>query len=203
MAKEVTLPSGVVVTVTSVPGRILLDLLNTIPEPKPPVITREGTTRTEENTSDPEYQTALTKYKTDQGKLAQEIYITQGIRKVISIPEDKIALDDDEWIDKLELLGLKPAREPKMARWRDWLLYHIVDEGDVAFLMTEVAVAGGGVTEDLVKAASDSFRPEQAGPSNNGVPATPAVRQPDTTGDVATGPSEQVRTEGSSPLYTD
>lgn len=203
MAKEVTLPSGVVVTVTSVPGRILLDLLNTIPEPKPPVITREGTTRTEENTADPEYQTALTKYKTDQGKLAQEIYITQGIRKIISIPEDKIALDDDEWCDKLELLGLKPAREPKMARWRDWLLYHVIDEGDVAHLMTEVAVAGGGVTEELVKAASDSFRADEGEPADNGVHTSAAIRQPDTTGSLVAWPGEQVRTEGSSPLHTD
>lgn len=203
MAKEVTLPSGVVVTVTSVPGRILLDLLNTIPEPKPPVITREGTTRTEENTADPEYQAALTKYKTDQGKLAQEIYITQGIRKIISIPEDKIALDDDEWIERLELLGLKPAREPARARWRDWLLYHVIDEGDVAHLMTEVAVAGGGVTEELVKQASDSFRAEQGGPDNNGVPAEAAIRQPDSTGNMVAWPGEQVRTEGSSPLHTD
>lgn len=202
MAKEVTLPSGVVVTVTSVPGRILLDLLNTIPEPKPPVITREGTTRTEENTSDPEYIAAVNKYKTDQGKLAQEIYITQGIRKVISIPEDKIALDDDEWIERLELLGLTPAHEGR-GRWRDWLLYHVIDEGDVAHLMTEVAVAGGGVTEELVKAASDSFRPEQNGPDNNGVSAEAAIRQPDSTGNMVAWPGEQVRTEGSSPIYTD
>lgn len=203
MAKEVTLPSGVVVTVTSVPGRILLDLMNTIPEPKPPVITREGTTRTEENTSDPEYIAALTKYKTDQGKLAQEIYITQGIHKIISIPDTKFELDDDEWIERLESIGLKPAREPKRARQRDWLLYHIVDEGDVAFLMTEVAVAGGGVTEELVKAASDSFRPEQGGPNDNGVQAEAAIRQPDTTGSLVAWPGEQVRTEGSSPLHTD
>lgn len=203
MAKEVTLPSGAVVIVTSVPGRILLDLLSILPEPKPPVITREGTTRTEENTSDPQYQAALTKYKTDQGKLAQEVYVTQGIRRIISIPDDKCALEDDEWIERLELIGIKPAREPARARWRDWLLYHVIDEGDLAHLMTEVAVAGGGVTEELVKAASDSFRPEQAGPDNNGVQPTPAIRQPDTTGNMVTWPSEQVRTEGSSPLHSD
>lgn len=203
MAKEVTLPSGVVVTVTSVPGRILLDLLNTIPEPRAPVITREGTSRTEENTNDPEYLAAVQKYKTDQGKLAQEVYITQGIRKIISVPDDKCSLDDDEWIDRLELIGIRVAREPKMARWRDWLLYHVIDEGDVAHLMTEVAVAGGGVTEELVKAASDSFRPEQAGPDDNGVYPSSDLRLGDQAGELVPWPSEQVRTERSSTIHSD
>lgn len=181
-SRDVTLPSGVEVQVTGVPAMLVLAVLQTIPEPKPPIIQLEGKERTEENPNDPEYLKKVQEYKVAQGRLTNEAYLANGVLKINKLPDDKIPLESDDWVERLEIVGVQP-RKVGLGRRIDWLQYHILGDGDLSELITAIALAGGGVTEELVKQAADSFRPIENGTAPIDLSTAAAIRQRDQAGD--------------------
>lgn len=183
MTQQVDLPSGNKVIVTSVPSMAVLRVLNSIPAPKPPIVTLENG-RQEENPADPEYNRQLQDYQVKQGQLTNELYLANGVLKVVELAEGKFDLGDDTWIEQLEIVGLDPRREG-LGRKIDWLMYHVLGDGDLGEIISGIAIAGGGVTEALVKQAAESFRAHENGQVTTGLPTETEVRLGDTPEDFA------------------
>lgn len=177
--KQVDLPSGNKVIVTSVPSMAVLKVLQTVPEPKPPIVVRDNG-REEENPADPEYNRKVKEYQERQGQLTNELYLANGVLRVVELAEGKYELEDDTWIEQLEIVGMTIRREPKLARKIDWLQYHVLGDGDLGEIISGIAIAGGGVTEALVKQAAESFRPNQNGTALTVVPTEAELRLGDT-----------------------
>lgn len=189
MYKDVTLPSGVQVRVTSVPAMVVLQVSNMLPEPKVPMWYNEEKQRSEPHDLDPEYIAAVNKHKTDLGQLINQAYLANGIVKVLHLPEDKYELDSDEWIEGLEFVGIK-INKTGLGRKVDWLQYHILGDADVPVVITEIAQIGGLVSEARVEAAADSFRPNQNGTTTAESQTEAIIRQRDQTDSDPTGASD-------------
>lgn len=177
-ARQVNLPSGNKVVVVSVPSMAVLKVLNSIPSPKAPIVELENG-RQEENIADPEYNRQLMDYQTKQGQLTNELYLANGVLRVVELAEGKFDLDDDAWVEQLEIVGMSVRREG-LGRRIDWLQYHVLGDGDLGEIIAGIAIAGGGVTEALVKQAVDSFRTNENGSAPIRLPAQAEVRLGDT-----------------------
>lgn len=178
-AHQVDLPSGNKVLVTSVPSMAVLKILNNVVAPKPPIVTLDNG-RTEENIMDPEYNRQLIDYQTKQGQMTNELYLANGVLKVIELAEGKLALESNDWIEQLEIVGMT-IRTQGLGRRIDWLQYHVLGDGDLGEIIAGIAIAGGGVTEQLVKQAADSFRNDTQPGRLTVVPTETEVRLGDTS----------------------
>lgn len=186
MSKDVTLPSGVVVRLSAVPSMTILAVTQQLPEPKVPIWHNPDKDRDEPNPIDPEYLEAVKNRQAQMGQITTQAYLANGV-KVVSIPEDKHDLDDDTWVEGLEIVGI-PVRRSGIGRYVDWLQYHILGDYDLGEVITGIAVAGGTISEDQVAQAVDSFRVDQNGAALTLVPPEPAIRQRDTAdNDTGTG----------------
>lgn len=177
--REIELSCGAKAVVTSVPSMLVLGILEAHQAPRPPVITLDNG-RQEENPNDPEYARQVSQHQTLTGRLTNEAYLAQGVVRVYDLPEGKYSLDDDAWIELAEIVGV-PVRHEGLGRKIDWLQYHIMSDGDLGDIISGIAVAGGGVTEAMVKKAADSFRTEQDGPALTLVSSETEVRLGDQT----------------------
>lgn len=178
MGKEVTLASGTVVRLNAVPSMIVLAVSNSIPEPKVPMWHNEAKDRDEPNPVDPEYLEAVKKRQADIGQLTTAAYLANGV-EIIELAPGKFRENDDAWIERLEIVGLKPRREG-LGRFVDWLQYHVLGDDDLNEIIMGIATAGGTVTEEEVALAAESFRDNQNGTANTELSAQTALRQRDT-----------------------
>lgn len=178
MSKDVTLPSGVKVRLTSVPSMIVLAVSQSLPTPKVPIWHNPDKDRDEPNPIDPDYIEAVKRHGEQLGQLTTAAYLANGV-KVLEVPEDKYPLDSDEWIERLEILGIAP-RVSGIGRYIDWLQWHVLGDTDITDIITGIAVLNGTISEAQVEQAAESFRPNQNGPALAIVPTQADVRLGDT-----------------------
>lgn len=182
MSKEVTLSSGVVVRLNAVSPMLVLAVSNSIPEPRVPMWRNEEKQRDEPNELDPDYVQAVQDRQIALTRLTTEAYIANGVT-VLSVPNNKLPLDSDDWIEGLEIVGIQ-VRKAGKGRLVDWIQYHLLeDANDLTELLTGVAVTGGLVSEEQVEAAAESFRPTTNGQAATEVPSQAALRFGDTVPD--------------------
>lgn len=160
--RKLELKSGVVLDVRAVPSMVIAAVQTNNPEPKPPTwINEEKGNREESNPADPTYLKAVEEHKTALAMKINDAFLANGV-KVVSLPEDKVPLDSDEWIEGLTFVGLDVPKTG-IGRRVAWLRWHILDDSDFVDVISAIASAGGLVTEAQVEEAAKSFRPNENG----------------------------------------
>lgn len=165
----VTLSTGVVVRVRPVASLIISDIARAIPEPKIPRVYIETKAREEENPNDPGYLKALVDRETAQAMAVNDAFLLMGT-EVVSAPPDLWALDSDDWIDRLALIGIAKPEGPH-ARYLAWMKYIAAPlQTDIVALLHGVGRLSA-VTEDDVQAVADGFR--RSGEGRADLPGSP------------------------------
>jgi len=166
----VTLSTGVVVRVRPVASLIISDIARAIPEPKPPKVYIEEKAREEENPNDPGYLKALDDRQTAQAMAVNDAFLLMGT-EVKSSPPDLWAVESDEWVDRLSLVGIGKPEGPH-ARYLAWMKYVAAPlETDIVALLRGVGRLSA-VTEEDVQAVADGFR--RSGEGRADLPGGPA-----------------------------
>lgn len=164
--QRITLTTGVVLRFKHVSPLAIRAASARIPMPQVPVVEIPDRGRSEPNPNAPEYLKALQQWNKDQVDAALAIGIIQGT-EIESIPDGMYKPEDDGWLDELEEMfaiipgGEQPIqlrREPRAARYFDWVRYYALrDETDI-FKLTQILTTGLVLTEREVAEAANSFR---------------------------------------------
>lgn len=166
----VTLSTGVVVRVRPVASLIISDIARAIPEPKIPRVYIETKAREEDNPSDPGYLKALEDRETAQAMAVNDAFLLMGT-EVVSSPPDLWAVESDEWIDRLAIVGIGKPEGPH-ARYLAWMKYVAAPlQTDIIALLHGVGRLSA-VTEEDVQAVADGFR--RSGEGRADLPGGPA-----------------------------
>lgn len=164
-----TCRNGVVLQIRSVPAMVLREVMNQIKEPRVPTfVNEEKGGRIEENPLDPEYLEAVEAYKNAQVDISNRLYLAYTKPSPGALPNDVEPPDSPVWEEDLKFVGID-VHESGRERYVDWLKFYVLTDVDFRDLMTAMYVAGGLVTEEVVKAAIESFPVNQNGPADTNI----------------------------------
>ncbi|KKM75808.1 hypothetical protein LCGC14_1386490 [marine sediment metagenome] len=163
----VTLSCGVVLRFKPVPSLAIREAAMRIEAPTVPTIHIEDKNRDEENPNDSAYIQAVAEYEAAQALVANDVVLLLGA-DVEHVPNGVAHLDDDSWVQDLQLLGIEFDPDHLGARKLAWLKFYILrtDDDQVKALMGPMRSAGVG--EGDVAKAMDSFRDHTARATDNG-----------------------------------
>ena len=140
------------------------------PEPLPPMTFSEEKQRDEPNPNDPDYQSRLVAWSSRTGMRVNEVLLLTGT-SAGKIPDDIYKPDSDQLDIWLEALGLGlPDDASVHVRYLAWLKYYAATDTEFTELSTEV-VKLGGVTEEDIRQAEETFRSRVIGATNSSSPA--------------------------------
>ncbi len=140
------------------------------PEPLPPMMFSEDKQRDEPNPNDPDYQSRLLGWSSRTGMRVTEVLLLTGT-SAGKIPDDMYEPDSDELDSWLEALGLGlPDDASVHVRYLAWLKYYVATDTEFTELSTEL-VKLGGVTEEHIRQAEETFRSRVIGATNSSSPA--------------------------------
>lgn len=168
----ITLSSGIVLRLKSVPPETVRRAGEKIPKPKPPVVFIESKGREEENPFDPDYAKALEEWIEQCGNSRMDSILVLGV-EIHHLPEGVDGPDDSNWLEELEYLGIANplATENKLARKLDWLKCYALRTGDdIIKVANQLYRKVGAVTEEEVLLAMESFPGGNRGRTDNGSP---------------------------------
>lgn len=162
-----TLSCGVVLRFKPVPSLAIREAAMRIVAPTVPMIHIEDKDRDEENPNDPDYQMAVAEYEAAKALVANDVILLLGT-EVESVPEGIAALQDQSWVEQLQVLGIEFDTENHSARRLAWLKFYILrtDEDSIKALLGPMRSAG--VSEGDVATAVASFRDRTARPASDG-----------------------------------
>lgn len=148
--------SGVKFKIKRVSAFAIKDALAKIKDPPIPVAMNEEKGRTEENPADPKYIEALGEAEYQRSMMGINVAI--GLGTVVSDYGDyEEKPDTDEWIEKLELIGIEVPHSG-VGRYMAWVRYSgVLSESELADVTNQIAKLSGLVKEDEVEIAAESF----------------------------------------------
>lgn len=155
MSERVTLSSGVVLECRPVNAFIIDAAMAKVKRPTVPTQYIESKGRVEDNPMHPDYLAAMEEYPKLRGEAAMNAFIVFGV-KVISVPKDVPAVEDNGWSEGLEAVGLTIAPAGQ-ARFRDWVQYVAIQSPDDYTLLADTIKRVSGTPEEEVTRAAESF----------------------------------------------
>lgn len=166
--ENIVLSTGVVLRYRKFSRMIMQGIIDKFPYPDPPKVYIKDKDRYETNPLDKDYKEAVARIDEQRSLAFIDAIIAFGT-ELVSAPDDLPAIDDDEWIDELELVGIKVLRDKKKSRYLAWVKYvAMVDtETDLAKVMG-IFTRVEGATEETVAQAIDNFRRVQERTTDTG-----------------------------------
>lgn len=165
-----TFANGVTVNVKK-PSAVAVEglqsrLLENDPEPRPPMTYIEDKGREEPNPLDPDYQASLLAWSSRTGMRVTDVLLLTGT-SAVNIPKDMYEPDSSSLDGWLEALGLGlPDDASEHTRYLFWLKYYVATDEEFTDLSTEL-VKLGGVTEEHIRQAEETFRSRVVGATNS------------------------------------
>ncbi len=151
----VDLSTGVKLKIRPVPRHFLYEVSRRFVRPKPPMVDL-GKGRLEENPGDPDYAEALERYLGDVATAGTDAALLFGT-EIDHIPEGFLGPDSEEFIDRMEILGLERL-DSKKARYLYWVKSTAAPlTNDINTLLEELGRLSG-VAESDVEDAVTRFR---------------------------------------------
>lgn len=170
LVTEITLDNGVVLKLTPVPPFVAQQAVMNLKEPKPPVVdVGKGDGREEENPNDPNYLEEMNAYNVQVIETTTNAMLITGT-EIASIPDGVQSPEDDDWLDRIQFLGIEIERENKWARYIAWLRYYALSGPSIARIIAELRKSVG-LTEEEVDAAVKSFRNRAARRADKRLPS--------------------------------
>lgn len=154
---EVTLSSGLVLTVKGVAPFLIQRAAQAIPRPEVPKVFIDEKGREEENPADPRYIEALQVWEAKTIEVATNIMFAAGT-EVVSIPDGMHPPESDDWLELVTLFDDTVDVSTPKRRYLTWLsLYALSSAADVRETISAVAKKTG-ITEGEVAAVVAGFR---------------------------------------------
>jgi len=168
ISDETVLSSGVRLRHKKFSRLILQAILDKFPYPEPPKVKIPEKDRYEINPNSPQYKEQIAQIDMQRSMAiidAGIVFGTEMVYKPDSLPD----VDDDGWIDDLDLLGIPVKRDNKKSRFLAWIKYEAMrdTETDLAKIMSAFSNLSG-VSEEAVAEALDNFRGVQERSANTG-----------------------------------
>ncbi len=188
---EFVTSNGIRFQLRPVPPLLIRDLAQSIKEPRVPKVHIEDKDTYEENPNDPAYIESVQEYQRTLGELTNSVLLTRGT-KIIDVPDAVEALDGEEWLEDMTELGIEVSTS-RRARYYAWLKYvALVKTSDFGGLLGKVARMCGITMESEVEEALRSFRSNEEGAADPGVPAAEADGHGDSSREDVSGGSPGV-----------
>lgn len=151
-----TSASGVKFKLKKVSAFAIKDAIAKIKDPVMPRFFNEGKGRDEDNPADPDYIAAKDEAEYQRSMMGINVVIGLGTT-VIDFGDYEEKPDADEWVEKLELIGIDVPRSG-IGRYMAWVRYSgVVSESEIADMTTIVGRLSGIVREEEVEVAAESF----------------------------------------------
>jgi hypothetical protein len=153
----VTLSTGVILRVSSVPNMLYTDIMAEMApdRPKVPAIWIEARERYEENPNDPDYQERIGLWTAQAMTAVNNAFILEGT-EVESLPDGFAAHDDQAFVDRMRTLRRPVANDAE--KYLTWIKYRAApDESDVVLMLQEIG-RRSNVTETDVATAVENFQ---------------------------------------------
>lgn len=152
-----TAQNGIQFQLKKVSRLIMVDALQKLEVPKAPTVFLEEKGRTEENPNDPDYIAALDMHRFKRSTLAIEIYFALGTA-VIFLPDGIQDPASIEWADEVKEFTNLEIPDSGRRRYLSWMKYYALVDEDQGDLLSAVIAFSGGVTNNEVEQAGESFR---------------------------------------------
>ena len=165
-----------------------------VSKPRPPKFHNADFDRDEENPNDPAYLDALSDWQVDRWERILELAILTAL-KIDEIPEGVQRPLDDEWRENLAMAGIELSDNPKR-RLIEWVKYVAAPSNDDWFELAGLARRTIGTDEGDVAAATETFRSDPSGGTDNGSPVEEHGSDGDRIWDPTPGFSADVRGTG-------
>lgn len=149
--------TGVVLSYKPVSNLTFNELMKRYKKPSPPSVFNDDLGRNETNEFDPVYIDAVNKYNQDISMGMIDIVILLGT-ELVSIPEGFPKLEDDDWIDTLEILDININGGNAKRRYLAWVKYVVCSASSDMEKMLDGVGRLSGVTEGDVAQSAQSFR---------------------------------------------
>jgi len=163
-----TTKRGIVFKLEQVSRYLVMDISESIPLPKPPMVMIEDKGREEENPNDPDYIDELRRANLKKGTAITNAYLALGT-KVQSLPPGIEPVESTDWSEVLEEIGIKVPIKGR-ARYVAWMRYYAVPGDDFEQLIGSTMKVGAITTEEDASKAEKSFRSDAEGDTTTGVP---------------------------------
>lgn len=157
--EDITLSTGVVLRAHKANPMILIKVMATDPEPKPPTEFIEAMGREVENYMNPEYQERLEAWRTRYNSRLLDAMLGLGT-EIVSVPDGVPKLKDNSWVRKLEVYGIDTSMKDE-PEWRkiNWIMsVACEDEKDLTLLQKSIQKFSGVAEEDVAAATKFSGR---------------------------------------------
>lgn len=157
----ITLSTGVKLSPKRVPNLLFAEVIRKFKRPVIPVVYSEDLGRKVENPDDPAYTEALATYNSEITLAIVDLMIVGGTT-LHSVPKNVYAVEDDRWIEDMDVILEHIVDEPlKLSgkkRYMYWVKYYAgPNEDDISNIMSEVGRLSGVAEEDVTDAV-DRFR---------------------------------------------
>ncbi len=157
LVTEITLDNGVVLKLKPVPPFAAQHAVANLEEPKPPIVdVGKGKDREEENPNDPGYLEKMEAYSREVIETTVNAMLVTGT-EIISVPDGVQSPEDDDWLNRIQYLGIEVDGENKWARYVAWLRYCALSGPSLTRIMAELRKSIG-LNEEEVDIAVKTFR---------------------------------------------
>lgn len=167
--EPLVLSSGIVLTFGPVALSALRRLSMMHPEPDVPRQFIEAKGREEPNPAHPDYIAAVKERDETVMLAAVDLCFVQAV-KISHVPEGLFAVDDDGWIDELEVSGIEVPVDSPARRRLSYLKLYALRTSDDLMRCSAYAVAHAGILESEVSRSLRSFLGVSAGGADRRVP---------------------------------
>jgi hypothetical protein len=151
----VTLSTGVVVRLKKANPMTLITVMAGEPRPSPPTYRDKKMGRLVENPDSPDYQARVQDWEAHYNERLLNAFI-QGGTEIVTVPKGVPKINDDGWVDTLNVLGIDTSKRDVPA----WRHIHYIknvacqDEKDLSVIQEGVQKLSGVSEEDVDKATS-------------------------------------------------
>lgn len=156
-SNTVELTNGIVLRIVPVPPLAMREVSIQVKPPEVPTVWMEDKQRDEPNPNDPDYLKALVEYSQRQVEMLTNIMLCLGTQ-VAEVPEGVDKPEDNDWIERIEFLGLHIDTSNKYQRYLSWLRYYALTSGPDISSIVRTVMQNSGTTEEEVQAIIKSFR---------------------------------------------
>lgn len=165
----IELSNGIRLRVQRVAPLAIREATLRVEKPRPPKVLIEEKGREEENPADPDYLRELEEYEEATGLAAVNVVLLKGT-SIEHVPEGMSRLEDGDWVEDCQFLGIEFDAENPRARYLAWLrFYAICSDADLLAVLGGLRQTSGVREEDVAKAA-ESFRGGEARGADSGGP---------------------------------
>lgn len=148
-----TLSNGVVLRRKPLPRTRIMALVEKFPLPPIPEVYNKEKGKMEKWDGSEEYQKAKQKVEMNQALAMIDLIIASGL-EVVSIPDSVPPIEDDEWIEELELSHISVKKDSKVVRRFSWIKFVAAKDEDnlekiMTFATSQLAESEANVAQQL------------------------------------------------------